>query len=108
MNRSMDYFKTKEQFKLEEFTQEVIHHPEVVDTFMLYKENFETNRKFEIEDAFDIHLSAVKKQAKVFKTVLKLDKNFHVYIHGRRDLIEKGIDEQTGKKYYKLFYEEES
>jgi hypothetical protein len=108
MNRSMDYFKTKEQFKLEEFTQEVIHHPEVVDTFMLYKENFETNRKFEIGDEFDIHLSAVKKQAKVFKTVLKLDKNFHVYIHGRRDLIEKGIDEQTGKKYYKLFYEKES
>ena len=108
LNRSMDYFKTKEQFNLQEFAEEVIHHPEVVDTFMAYKKNFESSRNFEIEDEFDIHLSAVKKQQKVFKTVLKLDKNFHIYIHGRRDLIERGIDEMTGKKYYKIYYDEET
>jgi hypothetical protein len=108
LNRSMDYFKTKEQFNLQEFAEEVIHHPEVVNTFMDYKKNFETSRNFEIEDEFDIHLSAVKKQQRVFKSVLKLDKNFHIYIHGRRDLIEKGIDDMTGKKYYKIYYEEES
>jgi hypothetical protein len=108
LNRSMDYFKTKEQFNLQEFAEEVIHHPDVVDTFMEYKKNFESSRNFEIGDEFDIHLSAVKKQQKAFKTVLKLDKNFHIYIHGRRDLIERGIDEMTGKKYYKIFYDEES
>ncbi|MFC0773938.1 nucleoid-associated protein [Terrimonas alba] len=108
LNRSMDYFKTKEQFNLQEFTEEVIHHPEVVNTFMDYKRNFEASRQFEIEDEFDIHLAAVKKQQRVFKSVLKLDKNFHIYIHGRRDLIEKGVDEMTGKKYYKIYYEEES
>lgn len=108
LNRSMDYFKTKEQFNLQEFAEEVIHHPEVVDTFMAYKKNFESSRNFEIEDEFDIHLSAVKKQQKVFKTVLKLDKNFHIYIHGRRDLIERGVDEMSGKKYYKIYYDEEA
>lgn len=108
LNRSIDYFKTKEQFNLQEFNDEVIHHPEVVDSFMQYKENFEKARNYEIEDEFDIHLSAVKKQAKVFKSVLKLDKNFHIYIHGRRDLIEKGVDEKTGRKYYKIYFEEET
>ena len=108
LNRSMDYFKTNEQFRLDDFTSEVIHHPEVVDSFMKFKDNYESANKYEIEDEFDINLSALKKQAKVFKTVLKLDKNFHIYIHGRRDLIEKGIDENTGKKYYKIFYEEET
>lgn len=108
LNRSMDYFKTNEQFNLKEFTEEVIHHPEVVNTFMDYKRNFEASRNFEIEDEFDIHLAAVKKQQRVFKSVLKLDKNFHIYIHGRRDLIEKGVDETTGKKFYKIYYEEES
>lgn len=108
LNRSMDYFKTNEQFSLQHFAEEVIHHPEVVNSFMDYKKNFETARNFTIEDEFDIHLAAVKKQQKVFKTVLKLDKNFHVYIHGRRDLIEKGYDEISGKNYYKLYYEEES
>lgn len=107
LNRSMDYFKTKEQFNLDEFAQEVIHHPEVVDTFMNYKKNFESSRNYEIENEFDIHLAAVKKQQRVFKSVLKLDKNFHIYIHGRRDLIERGIDEETGRKYYKIFFEEE-
>lgn len=108
MNRSIDYFKTKEQFNLQEFADEVMHHPEVVDTFLEYKQHYEKSRNFEIEDEFDINLSAVKKQQKVFKTVIKLDKNFHLYIHGRRDLIEKGHDEMTGKKYYKLLYDEET
>jgi hypothetical protein len=107
LNKSMDYFKTKDQFNLQEFAEEVIHHPEVVDTFMAYKKNYESAKNFEIDEEFDIHLSAVKKQAKVFKTVLKLDKNFHIYIHGRKDLIEKGYDELTGKQYYKLYFDEE-
>lgn len=107
LNRSMDYFKTRDHFSMEEFAGEVIHHPEVVDSFMEYKKNFETARNYEIEDNFDIHLSAVKKQQKQFKSVLKLDKNFHIYIHGRRDLIERGVDERTGKKFYKIYFEEE-
>lgn len=108
MNRSIDYFKSKEQFNLDEFTTEVIHHPEVVDSFMQFKRNFEDNRKFEIEPQFDLHGAAVQKQQKIFKSVLKLDKNFHVYVHGRRDLMERGYDEQVGKKFYKLYYDEES
>jgi hypothetical protein len=55
---------------------------------------------------FEIDNKAVKKQAKIFKSVLKLDKNFHIYIHGNRNLIEKGIDED-GRKYYKIFFESE-
>ncbi|HEY8893671.1 MAG TPA: nucleoid-associated protein [Niastella sp.] len=108
LNRSMEYFKTKENFSIEEFTNEVIHHQEVAETFMDYKKNFESARNFEIQDEFAIHVSAVKQQQRAFKTVLKLDKNFHVYIHGRRDLIEKGVDEMTGKKFYKFYFDEEA
>ncbi|HQD10345.1 MAG TPA: nucleoid-associated protein, partial [Flavihumibacter sp.] len=105
MNRSIDYFRTKEQFDMNEFAAEVIHHPEVVESFMQFKRNFEDNRRFEIDAQFDIHGAAVQKQQKLFKSVLKLDKNFHVYIHGRRDLIERGYDEAVGKKFYKLYYD---
>ena len=48
----------------------------------------------------------MKKQARVFKSVLKLDKNFHIYIHGDRNRIERGVDEQ-GRKYYKIYYDQE-
>jgi hypothetical protein len=60
-----------------------------------------------IDNSFDINLEAVQKQQRQFKSILKLDKNFHVYIHGRKDLMEKGYDERTGKHYYKLYFDEE-
>ena len=108
LNRSMDYFKTKDEFKFSEFAEEVLHHPEVIDSFTQYKQIYETARQVTIEDEFDIHLSAVKKQERVFKSILKLDKNFHVYIHGRKDLIERGYDEVKGKNFYKLYFDEEA
>jgi len=107
MNKSMDYFKNKEQFSETEFTEEVLFHPEIKDSFMEYKKHYENAREYELGNDFDIHGAAVQKQSKMFKSILKLDKNFHVYIHGRRDLIEKGYDEMTQKKYYKLFFDEE-
>ena len=42
----------------------------------------------------------------MFKGVLKLDKNFHIYIHGNRELIEQGID-KDGRKFYKIYFERE-
>ncbi|MDD4067910.1 MAG: nucleoid-associated protein, partial [Bacteroidales bacterium] len=54
---------------------------------------------------FNISDSAVKKQARVFKSVIKLDKNFHIYVHGDRKLIEQGQDEKG--KFYKVYYNEE-
>jgi len=108
LNRSMDYFKNKESFKMEEFAEEVLHHPEMIETFTQYKQTYEIARQVNIDDEFDIHLKAVKKQERVFKSILKLDKNFHVYIHGRKDLIEKGFDEFSGKHFYKLYFDQES
>ena len=55
---------------------------------------------------FDISNKAVKNQARVFKSILKLDKNFHIYIHGNKELIEKGT-ESDGRKYYKIYYDQE-
>lgn len=108
LNRSVEYFKTKEEFSFTEYADEVLHHPEVIDCFTQYKQTYENARQVTIEDGFDIHLSAVKKQERIFKSVLKLDKNFHVYIHGRRDLIEKGYDEMKGKHFYTLYFDQES
>lgn len=107
LNRSMDYFKTRDEFKFSEFAEEVLHHPQVMESFTQYRQTYETARQVTIEDEFDIHLSAVKKQERFFKSVLKLDKNFHVYIHGRKDLMEKGYEERNGKHFYKLYFDEE-
>jgi hypothetical protein len=107
LNRSVDYFKTHESFNKGEFEQEVFHHENIISSFRKFDENYRENNEVELSDSFEISPQAVKKQARVFKNVLKLDKNFDIYIHGNRDLIEQGVDEK-GRKFYKIFYQEES
>lgn len=106
LNRSAQFFKEEEQFDLNTFSHSVMGAPEVIDDFTAYKAEYERERQIEVGDGFDISAPAVKRKAKGFKSVLKLDKNFHIYIHGNREMIERGVDE-FGRKYYKIYYEEE-
>jgi hypothetical protein len=98
LNRSMDYFKTHGSFDREEFETEVLHHENLIQSFRNYVDPTE---------GFDISAQAVKRQARVFKSVIKLDKNFHIYVHGDRQLIEKGYDETVGKHFYKIYFDVE-
>lgn len=107
LNRSVDYFKKNETFVKDEFEESVFNDASVIDSFRRYDERYKQEHELEMDDNFQISAQAVKKQQRVFKSVLKLDKNFHVYIHGNRDLIERGVDD-NGRKYYKIYYEEES
>lgn len=103
LNRSVKYFKNRDAFTLQEFEDEVLQDKQVIGAF----QSFDKGDLFEVNRGFDISQQAVKRQARIFKSVLKLDKNFHVYIHGNRELIERGVDED-GRKFYKLYYKEES
>ncbi|MDR1973973.1 MAG: nucleoid-associated protein [Bacteroidales bacterium] len=107
LNKSVKFFKEKDNFNLEEFANEVIEQPDVIKSFTEYKSAYVQEHELEIADNFTISDSAVKKQARVFKSVIKLDKNFHIYIHGNRELIEQGTDE-NGRKFYKIYYKEEN
>ncbi|NBG65346.1 nucleoid-associated protein [Acidiluteibacter ferrifornacis] len=106
LNRSVEYFKTKESFNKEEFEETVFQDENVINSFRSFDNNYRTEHEMEIKDEFDISGQAVKKQQRLFKSILKLDKNFHVYIHGDKDLIEKGV-ESDGRKFYKIYYEKE-
>ena len=107
LNRSVDYFKKNETFDKNEFEESVFGDSNVIDSFRKFDQNFRQENEIELADNFEISAQAVKKQARVFKSVLKLDKNFHIYIHGNRELIEQGVDEK-GRKFYKIYYEEEN
>lgn len=107
LNRSMDYFKSNETFNDKQFGQEIFEDEQVINAFHRFRNDFQEEKQIVVSDEFDISAPAVQKQSRVFKSVLKLDKNFHVYIHGDKKLIERGVDE-LGRKYYKLFYTEEN
>lgn len=108
LNKSIGYFKDREVFDKEDFAQTVLHQPEVVDSFHRFTSQYATENQMEIRDEFEISEHAVKKQQRVYKSVLKLDKNFHIYVHGNRELIERGFDQGKGLHYYKVYFESES
>ena len=106
-NRTLNFFKEKDTFNIDEFTNEVIGQPEVIDSFNKYRNEYQKEQDIEIADSFTISDTAVKKQARVLKSIIKLDKNFHIYIHGNNQYIKKGYDETTGMYFYQLFFKEE-
>jgi hypothetical protein len=108
LNKTVDYFKNNTAFDEEEFIGHVFEDKDVKESFKSFKDLYADENELEIGGNFEISGQAVKKQSRVFKSVLKLDKNFHVYIHGDKSLIEKGYDEETGKNFYKIFFDEES
>jgi len=108
LNRSMDYFKTHGNFDRQEFETEVLHHEELIQSFRKFDEQHRRDNDLQPMGEFGISPQAVKKQARVFKSVIKLDKNFHIYVHGDRELIEKGYDEVLQKHYYKIYFDQET
>ncbi|MDY3316049.1 nucleoid-associated protein [Riemerella anatipestifer] len=105
LNKSINFFKEKEQFDFEEFSQEVLQDENIVESFINFKTDYEQDTQMSISEAFAINPTAVKKQQRHFKSVIKLDKNFHIYVHGDRKMIETGQDEKG--KFYRLYFEEE-
>ncbi len=106
LNRTMDYFKNNESFDKDEFEQDVFQDSNVINSFQEFDHSIREENDLGLNDNFQISSQAVKKQSRAFKSVLKLDKNFHVYIHGDKELIERGTD-SDGRKYYKIYYENE-
>lgn len=107
LNRSINYFKKNEQFNEQDFAKDVFEHQEVITSFKKFKGDFQNEHDLRVVSEFEISAQAVKRQSKIFKSVLKLDRNFHIYIHGDRELIEKGID-PDGRKFYKIYYKDET
>lgn len=107
LNKTVEYFKNHDNFNKQQFEDEVFEDNAVIESFRNFDQSYRDEHKINLSNDFEISTQAVKKQSRVLKNVLKLDKNFHIYIHGNRNLIEQGIDE-NGRKFYKIFYEEEN
>lgn len=107
LNRSLEYFRNNEQYNKKGFEKEVIQDPGMIRSFRKFEESCREELQVGDIDHFEISDSAVRRQQRFFKSVIKLDKNFHIYIHGNRELIEQGIDHKTGKRFYKLYFDEE-
>ena len=107
MKRAESYFSQNDTFDNNKFKQEVIEDEQIIEAFEEYKQEFENTRNLSEVDQFELSEPALKKGKKYFRSIIKLDKNFHIYVHSNPDYIEKGIDNSKGLKYYKLYFREE-
>ncbi|WP_294207353.1 nucleoid-associated protein [uncultured Chryseobacterium sp.] len=105
LNKSINFFKEKEEFNLDEFNKEVLGDEHVIESFVNFKTDYEQDMQINIAEEFPINETAVKKTQRHFKSIIKLDKNFHIYIHGDRQMIDQGQNEKG--KYYMLYFDKE-
>jgi len=96
----------EESLSVEEFIQTTLVDKGAQEQYKTYLDNYKEAYEVEMEDTLVVSKDAVKYQQKKFKKVIKLDKNFHIYVHTNDDLMETGIDE-LGRKYYKLYFDQE-
>ena len=105
LNRSLEFFKENDTFEMEEFANEVIEQPEVIESFRQYKRSFEEENDVVIDDGFNISDYAFRRQQRSYKRVIRLDRKIQIIIDGNRDHVEQGEDDRG--KYYKVYYREE-
>lgn len=109
VNRTMSFFENSPEFSHEDFTKNVMVEPSLIEAFNDYKEKYEVEHELPapLPETFQVSRDAVKGEKKNFKSILKLDKNFHIYVHGGRYYMEKGFDEQKDLNFYKLYFKVE-
>jgi len=107
MDKSLRYFQENDSFDIDDFSNKVMGSEKMASDFGEYVESYMAKNNFEQVDQFDISASAVKKSSRLLKRVIKLDKNFHIYVHGGEGLIKRGYDEAKGMEYYTLYFKNE-
>lgn len=107
LSKTADYLKDCKQFDLERFGDEVFGDDEMKQSFRSYREQYEKDYDMDFADNFTLSDEALRREQRYLRTILKLDKNFTVYIHGARNRVEHGEDPETGLKYYKFLYDQE-
>jgi len=105
LNKTSDYFKKNDNFERGTFEEAVFGNDEVAQGFQAFEQRVGQAQNLQFPSNFEISKPAVKKNSKIFKSILKLDKNFSIYIHGDRSRAERGEDEKG--RFYKFYYDAE-
>lgn len=110
MNEAVDYFDKHSEFDFENFAQEVIKEPELIEQFKVHQQNYDSNQGFNTAENFSISNPAVKTMKKKFKNLIKLDTEFEIKMKkstsetDNMQFIERGFDEEKGMNFYKVYF----
>ncbi|PIB36312.1 hypothetical protein BFP72_13370 [Reichenbachiella sp. 5M10] len=108
VNQSIDYLKQNPFFNKQDYEEKILQSPELIDRFEHFQEKKQEENPELDFNQFDISKPAIKNTKRFIRSIIKLDKNFHVYVHGNKDQITRGFDPEKKMNYYTLYFSEES
>jgi len=104
---SLEYFKDNDDFAWDVFAKEIFIAPEVIDELDTHKGKYEKENDVEFSETFTINTPALKKEAKAFKSIIKLDDRFEIIIYKDNENLIRGKDPATGMNYYQILFKNE-
>jgi hypothetical protein len=108
LSDSLSYTKENQEVSFGNFRQEVLKEPSLIDAFDEYKTAYEDRRQWNPPDKFAVSEQVQNQAGKFIRSVIKLDKNFHIYVHGNKERLEKGFDASKKLNYYTLWFDSET
>lgn len=104
------YLNESEQFDEQEFKKATFSdEPELIEKFDEFKSAYEKDRGQELETRFPVSREAAEKVKRRMKSRLRLDVGADItfssaFLHGAKELLERGHDEERAMDYVKIYY----
>lgn len=111
LNNVLDYFESKPEIELEDFTSNVATSLNRSEELKKFINDYAIEKECRDIGSFSIDHSAVKKIKRSIRNFIKLDTDIEIKIHHSAEnntkYIEKGYDEKRKMYYYKVYFNEE-
>jgi 37-kD nucleoid-associated bacterial protein len=106
VQNSMDYMvENADGFRVDDFISHQLTDEEQQENYKASLQVYVADNDVQLQNQFAVDKTALQFQRKKFRSIIKLDKNFHIYVHSNEDLIERGTDDKG--KFYKVYFTEE-
>lgn len=106
LSQARQYLSQSATYEESSYASQLFADEQRAEAFQSYLHESAGDARESVPHQFTPDRQWVNRRGQYFRSVIRLDKNFHIYIHGSRDRIERGIDDQ-GRKFYKLYYDDE-
>lgn len=77
------------------------------DAFLSYADEYAQKQELSFKSSFACKAESINKRSLNSVNKIRLDNNFEIKIYGGEQYLQKGYDEESGLKYYTLFFEKE-
>ena len=111
-NRALSYLTEAENFDMDEFSQQALGEPDLIEKFETFRKDYQEDEEVELKDKFVVEKKEAKKAKKRLKAKLKLDvgvaMNFTSgFLDDSEKFLERGFDDDKHMNFVKVFFHRE-